>query len=119
PAPGRARWRARDPPAAGGRLDGHGTSAGDREGRMIRLALVDDHELVRHGIRALLALDPAFTVVAEAADGEQALRCARTGAIDVMLLDLRMPRLGGLEVLRALREEGSPIATIVLTTFHD
>jgi DNA-binding NarL/FixJ family response regulator len=85
---------------------------------MIRIALVDDHELVRHGIRALLELDPAFAVVAEAADGEQALRCVRTDAIDVMLLDLRMPRLGGLDVLRALRDAGSPIATIVLTTFH-
>jgi DNA-binding NarL/FixJ family response regulator len=86
---------------------------------VIRIALVDDHQLVRHGIRALLELDPAFAVVAEAADGDQALRCARSDAIDVMLLDLRMPRLGGLDVLRALRDEASPIATIVLTTFHD
>jgi DNA-binding NarL/FixJ family response regulator len=86
---------------------------------MIRIALVDDHELVRQGIRALLESDPAFAVVAEAADGEQALCCARSSAIDVMLLDLRMPRLGGLDVLRALRDDGAAIATIVLTTFHD
>jgi DNA-binding NarL/FixJ family response regulator len=86
---------------------------------MIRIALVDDHQLVRQGIRALLELDPAFAVVAEAADGEQALRCVHSSAIDVMLLDLRMPRLGGLDVLRALRDDGSAVATIVLTTFHD
>ena len=86
---------------------------------MIRVALVDDHQLVRQGIRALLELDGGFQVVAEAADGEQALALLRRGGVDVLLLDLRMPRLGGIEVLRALAGEGIRIDTIVLTTFHD
>jgi DNA-binding NarL/FixJ family response regulator len=86
---------------------------------VIRVALVDDHQLVRHGIRTLLELAGGFEIVAEAADGEQALAELRRGGVDVLLLDLRMPRLGGLAVLRALQGEDTPIATLVLTTFHD
>ncbi len=86
---------------------------------MIRVALVDDHPLVRHGIRALLELAGGFQIVAEAEDGERALVELGRAETDVLLLDLRMPHLGGLDVLRALRGAGKTLATIVLTTFHD
>jgi DNA-binding NarL/FixJ family response regulator len=90
--------------------------------RVIRVCLVDDQTLVREGIRALLDLVPDIEVVAEAADGEAALRVLAAAAPDVVLLDLRMPGLDGLGVLRALRSvpgnTGLPSA-IVLTTFDD
>ncbi|MGH1561819.1 response regulator [Mumia sp. DW29H23] len=84
---------------------------------MIRVALVDDQELVRDGFRAILDLEPDIAVVGAAADGVEALDVIATSAPDVVLLDVRMPRLGGLDVLRHLRESGSTVKVLVLTTF--
>jgi len=84
---------------------------------MIAVALVDDQTLVRQGIRTLLDLTPDIRVVAEAGDGESALRIVPECAPDVVLLDVRMPRLDGLAVLRALGARLPP--TILLTTFDD
>ena len=84
---------------------------------MIRVLLVDDQTLVRQGIRSLLELSQTVTVVGEAADGEEALGLAGQLKPDVMLLDLRMPKLDGLGVLRALANEAPP--TLILTTFDD
>jgi DNA-binding NarL/FixJ family response regulator len=75
--------------------------------------------LVRHGIRGLLSLAPDIAVVAEAADGEEAVSVVRDHKPDVMLLDVRMPRLSGIQVLEALRAAGSLPPTILLTTFDD
>lgn len=86
---------------------------------MIRTCLVDDQTLVRAGIRALLDLLPDIEVAAEAADGEAALRVLAEARPDVVLLDLRMPGLDGIGVLRALRAEDRLPPTIVLTTFDD
>jgi DNA-binding NarL/FixJ family response regulator len=83
---------------------------------VIRLGLVDDHTLVREGIRSLLALIPDVAVVMEAGTGEAALDALDGTAPDVLLLDLRMPGGGGLDVLRALRGR---VPAIVLTTFRD
>jgi DNA-binding NarL/FixJ family response regulator len=84
---------------------------------MIRVALVDDQHLVRQGIASLLALTPDIRVVAEASDGLEALRVIPTHHPDVVLLDVRMPGLTGIEVLRALGETRPP--TLLLTTFDD
>lgn len=86
---------------------------------MIRVLVVDDQTLVRQGIRSLLALADGVEVVGEAADGVDAL--ARIEALDpdVVLLDVRMPRLGGVGVLHALREAGDARPVLVLTTFDD
>jgi DNA-binding NarL/FixJ family response regulator len=86
---------------------------------MIRVVLVDDQTLVRRGVRGLLELVPDIEVVGEASDGEEAL--ARVPALkpDVLLLDIRMPRLDGIGVLQALRGAGSLPPTLVLTTFDD
>ena len=86
---------------------------------MIRVVLVDDQTLVRQGIRSLLELTPDISVVAEAADGEHALTILETCPTDVVLLDVRMPKLGGLAVLAALAQRAASPAVILLTTFHD
>ncbi len=87
--------------------------------RVIRVCLVDDQTLVREGIKALLDLVPDLEVVAEAADGESALRMVAETRPDIVLLDLRMPGLDGLGVLHALSAENRQPPTIVLTTFDD
>ncbi len=84
---------------------------------MIRVLLVDDQTLVRQGIRSLLELSQTVTVIGEAADGEEALPLIAEMKPDVVLLDLRMPKLDGLGVLRALAENAPP--TLILTTFDD
>jgi DNA-binding NarL/FixJ family response regulator len=89
---------------------------------VIRAILVDDQTLVRQGIRSLLELTADVRVVAEAGDGEEALRVLATVDADVALLDVRMPKKTGLEVLESLRvarpERASP-PVILLTTFDD
>jgi DNA-binding NarL/FixJ family response regulator len=85
----------------------------------IRTLLVEDETLVRQGIRKLLELDPRIEIAAEAADGEEALRRIAEERPDVVLLDVRMPRLDGLGVLRALRQIPGAPPCLVLTTFDD
>ncbi len=86
---------------------------------MIRLCLVEDQALVREGLRTLLDLVDDITVVAEAEDGEEALAKIQELVPDVVLLDVRLPKKNGLEVLRELREAGALPPTIILTTFDD
>jgi len=86
---------------------------------MIKVVLVDDQNLIRQGVRSLLELAGDVLVVAEARDGEEALTVIRHAAPDVVLLDLRMPKMNGVAVLRALQAEGTCPPTIVLTTFDD
>jgi DNA-binding NarL/FixJ family response regulator len=86
---------------------------------VIRVALVDDQTLVRQGIRKLLELSEDIRVVVEAADGEEALRVIADNALDVVLLDVRMPKRSGVDVLRRLRDSGREVAAILLTTFSD
>lgn len=86
---------------------------------MIRIVLVDDQTLVRQGIRSLLELSGEVEIVAEASDGEEALVVIRRERPDVVLLDVRMPRKGGIDVLRELQAEGKAPPAILLTTFDD
>ncbi len=86
---------------------------------MIRVGLVDDHHLVRHGIRALLEMSGEFAVGFEAADGEAALAELARHQVEVLLLDVRMPRKSGLDVLRELRGAPNPPVTLILTTFDN
>jgi DNA-binding NarL/FixJ family response regulator len=86
---------------------------------MIRVVLVDDQMLVRQGIRGLLELVPDIEVVSEASDGEEALQKVPELKPDVLLLDIRMPRMNGIAVLDALREADALPPTLVLTTFDD
>ncbi len=85
---------------------------------MIRVFLVDDQTLVRKGVRSLLSLLPDIEVVGEATDGAEALELIPAAAPDVVLLDIRMPGLDGLSVLKRLGSSQA-IRFIVLTTFDD
>lgn len=86
---------------------------------MIRVLLVDDQTLMRKGLRGLLDLTQDIRVVAEASDGEEALQVLGDAAPDVILLDVRMPKLSGVDLLKRLKQEGRLPATILLTTFDD
>ena len=86
---------------------------------MIRVGLVDDQTLVRQGIRSLLELSDEIDVVGEGEDGDAALALLREVDVDVLLLDLRMPRRDGIATLETLRERGSTVPVLVLTTFDD
>lgn len=86
---------------------------------MIRVVLVDDQTLVRQGIRSLLELSDNIRVIAEAADGKQAVELIPRIAPDVVLMDMRMPVMSGLEALQYMAEQGTLKPTIILTTFDD
>jgi DNA-binding NarL/FixJ family response regulator len=86
---------------------------------VIRICIADDQALVRSGFRALLALFDGLSVVAEAEDGEAAVQAVLTEKPHVLLLDMRMPRLNGVQVISALAAKEALPATLLLTTFED
>ncbi len=85
----------------------------------IRVLVADDQDLVRTGLRMILDAQPGIEVVAEAADGREALELAQRLRPDVCLLDIRMPRLDGIEATRLLAgpDVEEPVAVVVITTF--
>jgi DNA-binding NarL/FixJ family response regulator len=85
---------------------------------VIRVLLADDHTLIRDGLRALLATAGDIEVVAEAADGREAVERARTAAPDVILLDIAMPGLGGLEAVPLLKREVPDARILILTQYE-
>lgn len=91
----------------------------DRNGPRTRVLIADDQEMVRTGFRLILDTQPDLEVIGEAADGAECVELARRMRPDVCLVDIRMPRLDGLEVTRALAGPGvvDPIRVVVVTTF--
>ncbi len=83
----------------------------------IRLLLCDDHEMVRAGLRSFLELQPGMEVVGEAGTAEQALALVPRTAPDIVVLDLVLPGLSGLEALRRLRADHPDVKVVVLTSF--
>ncbi len=87
--------------------------------RPVKVLIVDDQALVRRGLAKLLEIEDAVEVVGEAADGVDALRLLPPARPDVALVDARMPRMDGVELVRRLSEEHPRVAAIILTTFDD
>jgi len=88
---------------------------------MINVALVDDQHLVRQGIAGLLSISEDINIVWQAENGEQAqqMLAEQKAQPDVMLLDIRMPKLNGIELVKILREQGTKLPILMLTTFDD
>ena len=84
----------------------------------VRILLVDDHPIVRQGLKTLLEAHPGWEVIGEAADGIEAVDKASTLRPDVMVLDVTMPRMNGLEACRMIREK-APGLEILFVTQHD
>ncbi|MDR3574128.1 MAG: response regulator transcription factor [Anaerolineaceae bacterium] len=86
---------------------------------MIRVLLVDDQKLVRQGIRLLLEIEPDIQVVGQAANGSEAIQQAEALHPDVILMDIRMPEMDGVEATRQISARFAEIGIIILTTFED
>jgi DNA-binding NarL/FixJ family response regulator len=84
----------------------------------IRLLVVDDHEAIRHGVRSVLTQYAGWEVCGEAVDGEDAIAKANFLLPDVIILDIRMPRLGGLEAAKTIKAQ-LPKTKILFLTQHD
>lgn len=87
--------------------------------KKIKVLIVDDHTLVRAGVRALLSLSSDIEVIGEASDGLEALEKIRQNLPDVVLMDLAMPVMGGLETTRRIKKDYPGIQVIVLTQYDD
>ena len=83
----------------------------------IRILTVDDHQLLREGIAAVLEGQPDMVLVGQASNGREAIECFRQHRPDVTLMDLRMPDMGGIEAITAIRAEFPNARVIVLTTY--
>ena len=86
---------------------------------VLKILIVDDHGVLRAGLRALLKTDPNFQVVGEASDGIEALKLAQELAPDVVLSDISMPGLSGIEITRQLRETVPSTSVLILTVHED
>ncbi|HYC72916.1 MAG TPA: response regulator transcription factor [Opitutaceae bacterium] len=87
--------------------------------KKLRILLADDQSLFREALRTLLALQPDFEIVAEAENGERAVALAKVHKPDVVLMDLRMPIMGGVEATRRLVQAQPAVRVVVLTTFDE
>lgn len=84
-----------------------------------KVMIVDDHFYIREGLKLILETAPAYEVLAEAADGVEALERLAIARPDVILMDLNMPRLGGLDTIREMKARGIDVPVIILTTYNE
>ena len=86
---------------------------------MIRIAIVDDHPMVRAGLRQFFSDQPDFSVVGEAANGREALDIVRRGELDVILMDIAMPDHGGVDALAAIKASAPDLPVLILSGFPE
>ncbi len=84
---------------------------------MISIVLADDHKIVRQGIKSLLEMEPDFRIIGEAGDGLEAVRCIENLHPDILVVDLSMPYLSGIEVIREIQKR-SPKTGIIVLSMH-
>lgn len=84
-----------------------------------KILIADDHAIFRRGLRSIIEADPALSVVAEAGDGAAALALIETTPLDLAVLDLHMPRMSGLDLLRSIRRQRLRVPIVVLTMYND
>ena len=87
--------------------------------QQISILVVDDHPLLRRGVRDTIAENPRFRIIGEASDGEEAMRLVSSLKPDIAIVDIDMPQLNGLEMLRALRHVSFPVKIVILTMFRE
>ncbi len=85
--------------------------------KIIKIVLAEDHTILREGLKALLSSDPQFDIIGEAADGRQAVRCVEKFGPDLILMDLSMPRMSGMEAIREIKKR-YPDTRIIALTVH-
>jgi len=85
--------------------------------KKIRIMLVEDHILIRMGLVTASQLEPDIELVAEVEEGEEAVECFRTHRPDVVIMDLRLPGMDGIQTITALRKEFGPVVVLVLSTY--
>jgi len=95
------------------------TDAEDLENEVIRVLLVDDHRILREGLRVLLSEQPGLIVVGDASDGEEALALVAESHPDVVVMDMVMPRMGGLEATALIRRLHPEVRVLILSMYDD
>ena len=85
----------------------------------IKVMLVDDHALIREGIKKLLEFDDSIEVIEQASDGYECLEKLKTNRPDILLLDINMPKMNGIEVLEALKAKKDPVKVLILTVHSE
>jgi len=85
--------------------------------KQYRIVIVEDHTILREGLKSLLRADPDFDIVGEAEDGRDAIRCVQTLSPDLVLMDLSMPRMNGLDALKEIKKQ-NPETKIIILTVH-
>lgn len=90
-----------------------------RANRPIRVVLADDHAVLRMGIRSLLSQSKDIQVVGEAGNGLEAIEAVREKEPDILILDMEMPEMDGVEVTRYLKAENNPVQILVLSAYND
>ena len=85
--------------------------------KQYRIVIAEDHTILREGLKSLLRADPDFDVVGEAEDGRDAIRCVQTHSPDLVLMDLSMPRMNGLDAIKEIKKQ-NPEAKIIVLTVH-
>jgi DNA-binding NarL/FixJ family response regulator len=85
--------------------------------KQYRIVIAEDHTILREGLKSLLRADPDFDIVGEAEDGRDAIRCVQTLSPDLVLMDLSMPRMNGLDALKEIKKQ-NPEAKIIVLTVH-